>query len=63
MLQAMALLRRRLLFVPTPQPCCRLFLVPTRINSVSPREIYYENQILFSFLFFFLSFLLTLEHR
>ena len=45
MLQAMALLGRRLFFVPTPQPCRRLFLVPTRINSVSPRE----NQILFSF--------------
>jgi len=49
MLQAMALLGRRLFFVPTPQPCRRLFLVPTRINSVSPREICYENQILFSF--------------
>jgi hypothetical protein len=29
MLQAIALLGRRLFFIPTPQRCRRLFLVPT----------------------------------
>jgi hypothetical protein len=51
MLQAMALLGRRSFFVPTPQPC-RLFLVPTRINSVSPREIAMRTRFCFLFSFF-----------